>query len=155
MQLSYSKEMAKGLLGQKGGTFQPELILSLLAKNAVGIGMPVERIGDKEKQCKQMSNVANFAGVALLALGMEQNDAGVVQYAVDKMVPVMQMGRVYVTAGGTITAGQEVVPATNGKFSAGDSLAAVKAFAVEAAAADELVLIELTGLQGTNTAAGA
>lgn len=156
MQLEYSKEMAEALLGLKGGTFQNDSIISMLAEAAVGIGMPVERGTDGAKQCKALAVVDNFAGVALLTLGMEQDASGVVQYADEAMVPVMQQGRVYVTSGGAIAAGAEVVPATNGKFSAGDSLAPVKAFAVESAAgADELVLIQLTGLQGTNTAAGA
>ena len=38
MQLSYGKYMVEAMLGQKGGTFQPEIILSLLAEADVGIG---------------------------------------------------------------------------------------------------------------------
>ena len=150
MQLTYSKEMAEALLGLKGGTFQNDSIISMLAEAAVGIGMPVERGTDKAKQCKALAAVDNFAGVALLTLGMEQDASGVVQYADEAMVPVMQQGRVYVTAGAAIVAGAEVIPATSGKFSTGTSDAVVKAFAVEAAAADgDLVLIQLSGLQGT------
>ena len=152
MQLTYSKEMAEALLGLKGGTFQPEIILSLLAEGDIGIGMPVEAGTDAAKQCVPLADADKWAGVALLALGMEQDAAGVVKYKDEAMVPVMQMGRVYVTSGAAIVAGAEVVPALSGKFSTGTSDGPLKAFAVEAAsAANELVLIELVGKQGTPT----
>ena len=152
MQLSYGKYMVEAMLGQKGGTFQPEIILSLLAESAVGIGMPVELGTDAEKQCKVLADVDAFAGVALLTLGMEQDAAGVVKYDAERMVPVMQKGRVYVTAGAAVAAGIEVVPAVGGKFSGGTSDASVKAFSVGSAAADgDLLLIELVGKQGVHT----
>ena len=152
MQLSYDKHMVEAMLGQKGGTFQPELILSLLAEADVGIGMPVEAGTDAEKQCKPLADADKWAGVALLTLGMEQDAAGAVKYAAERMVPVMQMGRVYVTAGAAVAAGVEVVPAVSGKFAAGTSDGPLKAFSVGSAAADgDLLLIELVGKQGTHT----
>ena len=152
MQLTYSKDMAEALLGLKGGTFQPEVIVSLLAEGAVGIGQPVELGTDPEKQCVALTDADAFAGVALLALGMEQDASGAVSYKDEAMVPVMQMGRVYVTAGAAVAAGVEVVPAVGGKFSGGTSDGPLKAFSVGSAAADgDLLLIELVGKQGTPT----
>ena len=152
MQLSYDKHMAEAVLGQKGGTFQPEVIVSLLAEADVGIGAPVELGTDPEKQCTPLTDADAWAGVALLTLGMEQDAAGVVKYAAERMVPVMQVGRVYVTAGAAVAAGIEVVPATSGKFSGGTSDGPLKAFSVGSAAADgDLLLIELVGKQGTPT----
>ena len=151
MQLSYSKEMAVGLAGQIAGTFEPKKIVSLLAEGAdLAVGVPVELGTDAAKQCVALTAVDNFFGVSVLPLGKEQDAAGAVKYKADTMAAVMQMGRIFVTASAAVAAGVEVVPATSGKFAAGTSDAAVKAFAVSAAAADgDLFMIELTGLQGT------
>ncbi len=154
MQLEYTKAPAIGKMGMKAGSFEPCKVLSKLSEAAgLGVGVPVEAGSDVERQVVALTAAADFMGVSLCPQGMEQAADGSVAYAQDEQVPVMEMGRVYVMAGAAVAAGVEVVPATTGKFAAGEGTSAVRAFAVEAAAADgDLLLIELTGKQGGVTA---
>lgn len=153
MQLSYDKAPLIGKVGMKAGTFEPCKILSKLAEEVIAVGFPVEAGSDAARQVVKLTAAAKFMGVSVAPQGMVQDANGDIAFAAKEQVPVMQMGRIYVLAGGAVAAGAEVAPATSGKFSAGEGTGAVRAFAVEAAAADgDLLLIELTGLQGSVTA---
>ena len=149
MQLSYDKAPLIGKVGMKAGTFEPCKILSKLAEEEIPVGYPVEAGTDAARQVVKLTDAAAFMGVSVAPQGMVQDANGDISFKEKEQVPVMQMGRIYVTAGAAVAAGLEVAPAVGGKFSAGAGTGAVRAFAVEAAAADgDLLLIELTGLQG-------
>jgi len=62
-------------------------------------------------------------------------------------VPVMARGRVFVLAGGTITAGAEVIPnlAASTTWATGTNTSTTKAFARQAASAGDTFVIELVG----------
>ena len=129
MQLSYEKAPLIGKVGMKAGTFEPCKILSKLAEEEIPVGYPVEAGTDAARQVVKLTDAAAFIGVSVAPQGMVQDEN--------------------VLAGAAVAAGVEVAPAVGGKFSAGAGAGAVRAFAVEAAAADgDLLLIELTGLQG-------
>jgi len=148
-QLSYAAKPAAGspglLYSQGAGVLQ---VSSFSAENALAFGDAVMAGTDGAKQVKKLAlDATKFSGVAVYASEGLQGD-GDKSYAAEDMAAVVQMGKVWVTAGGAVAVNEEVTPsvAAAQKFSKGTASdgAFLRAIARTAAAADgDLMLIEL------------
>ena len=148
-QLSYSAKPPAGspglLYSQGSGVLE---VSSFSAENAIAFGDAVMAGTDGAKQVKKLAGDATkFSGVAVYASEALEGD-GDKSYVAEDMAAVVQIGKVWVKAGGAVTVNAEVTPSIVGgqKFSAGTAAtgAFVRAIARTAAAADgDIMLIEL------------
>lgn len=150
VQTTYNSNTAIGIPGMIAEQFSQRQIDTSLAENtSIGFGQAVEPGTDPATQSIRLATLANFSGVVVEATATPKPFAGGdAVYAENRLMPVMRRGRIYVTAGGAVDVGDEVVPSlgNNTKFTAGAGIALTKAYARTAAGADgDIFMIELVG----------
>lgn len=144
-QLTYNADPGVGFAGMKSQNFnEPQQIESRIAETAVLYGIGVEA-GTAVDEVVPLATTNLFVGISIFAHTQESST----QYDAGKSLPIMTKGRVWLTAGGVVAVGAQLVMGTNGKVTAtATGASAVKLVALTAAAADlDLIEVEVLGTQ--------
>lgn len=149
VQLTYNETPAIGFAGMLAEEFSQRQINTYLAEGSdIPFGDAVEVGTDPATQAVALTAIIDLIGVVVASISVEQNADGTIDYKEKTSMPVMQRGRVYVTADDAVDVGEEVVPSTgaNTKWTPGTGTSVIRAYARTAAGADgDIFMIELVG----------
>lgn len=159
-QLVYSKDPAIAIKGQMAEPMAPHRIMSGIAQDKIGVGMPVQRISDKVVAAGEG---AGFYGFTVMQDYLESKPTGVVDAGTGEIMTevafeakqqcgVMVEGVIFVEAGEDLSStalGAELF-AVGGKVEAAGTPGLNRIFLEEvpAGGADTLVKVRLAGPQG-------
>lgn len=141
IQTEYNDGLVKGYAGMIA-TQTPCTLVTYLAEAEVNFGR-VAKQGTADRQCAEADNASDSVlGITVREVSSGLDDS----FGVNENVRILTQGDIYVTAGGTATAGTAVymVPASKQFVTAStDNLAIPGATFVESGVADGLVMIRL------------
>ena len=141
VQTTYPDGMVKGYAGMIA-TLTPSTTVTYLAEAAVNFGFAVKQ-GTADNECAEASADDDaFLGIAAREVSSGEANS----FGIGENVRVLTQGEIYVTAGGTATAGTAVymVPASKKFVTAStDNLAIPGATFVESGVLDGIVMIRL------------
>lgn len=114
-----------GMLGNLAG----KRVSSKVAEGAIGFGAAVMRGADKERGVLVATTGAAAIGFALHTHGVEQNAAGVAQYAAKGSVNVLEEGEIWVNTNDAVVAGAVAnLHVASGKLTDAAVAAGIEAF---------------------------